>query len=232
MAPRIAITTALAAILLVIGGPILAHLGVVPALAGAALFALSGFLGLGSFVAGVVAALRAKAYFAALVGSLGCLPLVALAAVTADGLRYPAINDITTDTANPPAFLHATTLPELAGKNLTFPEGNGPIIKEAYPHLAPLHLDQAPVAVHQRARALATDKRLGWTITNETPDFGGFEAVAETRLFRWKDDVVLRILPGPDGGSVVDMRSRSREGQSDLGANARRIRRFLESLAE
>lgn len=232
MAPRIAITTALAAILLVIGGPILAHLGVVPALAGAALFALSGLLGLCAFVAGVTAALRAKAYFAALVGSLGCLPLVALAAITADGLRYPAINDITTDTANPPAFVHAATLPELSGKDLQFPAENGPIIQQAYPNLAPLHLDQTPTAVHQRAKALATDKALGWTITREMPDFGGFEAIAETRLFRWKDDVVLRILPGPDGGSIVDMRSRSREGQSDLGANARRIRRFLEALAE
>jgi uncharacterized protein (DUF1499 family) len=33
-----------------------------------------------------------------------------------------------------------------------------------------------------------------------------------------------------DGGSVVDVRSKSRDGQGDLGANARRIRAFRTAL--
>jgi uncharacterized protein (DUF1499 family) len=86
--------------------------------------------------------------------------------------------------------------------------------------------------VHQRARAIAASKPFGWTITKEGENYSGFEAIAETRLFKWKDDVVVRIRPDGDGACVVDLRSRSREGKGDLGANARRIRHFLEALQE
>ena len=44
------------------------------------------------------------------------------------------------------------------------------------------------------------------------------------------DDVVVRVRPGAQGGSIVDVRSRSRVGQSDLGANAARIRRLSAAL--
>jgi uncharacterized protein (DUF1499 family) len=53
--------------------------------------------------------------------------------------------------------------------------------------------------------------------------------VATTRWFGFKDDVAIRISPA-GAGSRVDMRSRSRVGRSDLGANARRIREFLARL--
>jgi hypothetical protein len=53
------------------------------------------------------------------------------------------------------------------------------------------------------------------------------------RWVRFKDDVVLRIVPTQDGaGSRVDMRSTSRIGVSDLGVNAKRIRAFLQALSD
>jgi len=226
------ITLALSAIVCMIAGPGLAHVGLLPTLAGLALFALSGLLGLAALIVAVVAAVRFKAYFPALVGMLGCLPLVAVAAGTIDGLRYPPINDIATDTADAPAFNHAPTLPELAGRDWAFPMENAAPIAAYYPYLHPLRLDEPALQVNQRARAVATSKHFGWTITHETENYGGFEAVAETRLFRWKDDVVVRIRPDGDQACIVDVRSRSREGKSDLGANARRIRRFLDALQE
>jgi uncharacterized protein (DUF1499 family) len=41
---------------------------------------------------------------------------------------------------------------------------------------------------------------------------------------------VIRVSPTPDG-SRVDIRSHSRVGRGDLGANARRVRDFTSRLA-
>ena len=64
------------------------------------------------------------------------------------------------------------------------------------------------------------------------PQAGTLEATAETLFFRFKDDVVVRVRPDPAraGGSIVDMRSISRVGGSDIGVNAKRIRAFLADL--
>ena len=61
---------------------------------------------------------------------------------------------------------------------------------------------------------------------------GIVEATATTLFFRFKDDVVVRVRPDParPGGSIVDMRSISRVGGSDVGVNAERIRAFLADL--
>jgi len=56
------------------------------------------------------------------------------------------------------------------------------------------------------------------------------EARATSKLFRFVDDVAIRIR-SKDGGSVVDIRSKSRVGQGDLGANANRIRAIAAELA-
>jgi uncharacterized protein (DUF1499 family) len=42
--------------------------------------------------------------------------------------------------------------------------------------------------------------------------------------------VRVRPDPSPKGGSIVDMRSISRVGGSDVGVNAERIREFLVDL--
>lgn len=65
------------------------------------------------------------------------------------------------------------------------------------------------------------------------------EGVATTRLMRFRDDFVIRIRQEPRGAAEdgaasvrVDMRSASRVGKGDLGANAARVRGFLEALRE
>lgn len=57
------------------------------------------------------------------------------------------------------------------------------------------------------------------------------EGVAESRIFRLRDDFVVRVRPEEGGGTRVDMRSKSRVGRGDLGANAERIHEFLQALA-
>ena len=100
--------------------------------------------------------------------------------------------------------------------------------KRAYPDLTSIRLTVPP----DRAFALveATAKSLGWDVASAVPAEGRLEATDTTRWFGFKDDVVVRVVPAPEG-SLVDVRSVSRVGRSDLGANARRVRAFVAALS-
>jgi uncharacterized protein (DUF1499 family) len=70
---------------------------------------------------------------------------------------------------------------------------------------------------------------LGWRIVAAVPAEGRLEATATTPVLRFKDDVVVRVVPALNG-SRVDIRSVSRFGRGDMGANAKRVRAFLAAL--
>jgi uncharacterized protein (DUF1499 family) len=76
-----------------------------------------------------------------------------------------------------------------------------------------------------QARAADVARALGWRISEDDPESGRIEAVATTRVFGFEDDVVIRVR-ARGSAARVDLRSRSRFGQGDLGANAARIRAF------
>jgi uncharacterized protein (DUF1499 family) len=78
-------------------------------------------------------------------------------------------------------------------------------------------------------RAVAAAKAMGWDIVASDPAGGRIEATDTTFWFGFKDDVVVRVTPQP-AGSRVDVRSLSRVGGGDLGANAARIRAFLAAV--
>jgi uncharacterized protein (DUF1499 family) len=78
--------------------------------------------------------------------------------------------------------------------------------------------------------ALATARDLGWEVTGDDRGAGVIRAVATTRVFRFKDDVTVTVRTEGDG-TTVGVRSKSRIGKGDLGANARRIRAFQAELA-
>ena len=90
-----------------------------------------------------------------------------------------------------------------------------------------MRLDLPPARTFDLADRAA--RKMGWDIVALVPEQGRIEATASTLLFGFKDDVVIRITPEA-GGSRVDMRSVSRVGGSDIGANARRIRAFMKEL--
>ena len=70
---------------------------------------------------------------------------------------------------------------------------------------------------------------MGWEIVASDAAKGTIEATATTALFGFKDDVVIRL--SADGANTkVDMRSASRAGVSDLGANAARIAAYFDTL--
>jgi len=141
----------------------------------------------------------------------------------------PHIHDITTDTETPPAFVALRGVRERSPNGADY---GGPAVaaeqRRGYPDLAPLSLRVPP----DRAFAMveATAKALGWQVSAVVPAEGRLEATDTTKWFGFKDDIVVRVAPTLDG-SRVDIRSVSRLGQSDLGANARRIHAFLAALS-
>jgi uncharacterized protein (DUF1499 family) len=142
--------------------------------------------------------------------------------------RVPAIHDVTTDTMQPPPFLAVLPLREGA---LNPVEYGGPDVaakqKQAFPDIVPLTLDLPPARAFDRA--LAAARSMGWDLVASDPAGGRIEATDTTFWFGFKDDVVIRVTPQPNG-SRVDVRSLSRVGGGDIGANAARVRKYLAAL--
>jgi uncharacterized protein (DUF1499 family) len=209
-------------------GAVVAHFGLAPPLVGFGLFALGGLAGIVGVVGGATTSFRYGLNLGRAGIFFGILPAAAIVLGVWSARDLPRINDITTDVADPPAFVHAPTLPGNRGRDLSFPEAFGPIITSAYPDLEPLRLAEPPEKVFARAALLAGGVRR-WTVTYVDEGSGILEGHERTRVFRFVDDFVVRVRPDA-GGTRVDMRSKSRDGQGDLGANAARIRSFLGKL--
>src|SRR3954468_509223 len=151
-----------------------------------------------------------------------------IAALAWKASRVPAIHDVTTDTVQPPPFVAIVPLREGA---LNPVEYGGPEVAakqtQAFPDIAPLTLNVAPARAFDRA--LASARAMGWDLVASDPAGGRIEATDTTFWFGFKDDVVIRVTPQPNG-SRIDVRSLSRVGVGDIGANASRIRKYLANL--
>ncbi len=195
----------------------------------------SAYTGLAAGAVSLVAAtlaLHRRSRLGALLALLALLAGAAVAAVPYAHLRIarsvPPIHDITTDTEEPPRFVEIVALRADAPNPSDYAgEEAAAMQRKAYPEIEPALLEIAPNEAFDRA--LAVGKSLGWEIVAAVPSEARIEATDETLFFGFKDDVVVR-LRADDGGSRVDVRSVSRVGRSDVGANARRIRRFLDAL--
>jgi len=194
-------------------------------------------IGVISFVAGIVAVIvvlrrnrtadRSRVFVgtalaAVVVGFLGVQFLGAMG--------VPPIHDITTDVADPPSYDAVVKLrgegPDI--NTLTYDaEKLPPLQKAAYPKVVPLDVSAAPAAAFDAVAAVLPG--LGLEVVNADPNALRIEAVATTFWFGFKDDVVVRIRP-TDTGSRIDVRSVSRVGVGDSGANAKRIVRILDAI--
>jgi uncharacterized protein (DUF1499 family) len=140
----------------------------------------------------------------------------------------PRIHDVSTDTTNPPTFEAVVPL-RLGAKNPSeYVPATAAAQRQGYPDIAPLKLPLAPSVAFDNAERAA--RAMGWQVVAAAPDKLRIEAIDTTLLFGFKDDIVVRITP-QDGGSVVDVRSLSRVGGSDFGANAKRVRAYLKRVA-
>ena len=217
---------------LVIGGPVLHRLGVLglgPALLavplGGGLSLLAVILTAFIFVGGrPMPAGRTPTLAAAGLAILtGVVPLM----LVVPGFGVPQIHDITTDPDDPPRFLAVMPLRGETANSLDYPPETARAQREGYSDLSTVTMPGEPAALVERSREVAAE--LGWDIVDVDPDGGRLEASETTFWFGFIDDVVVRIRPA-GGGSEIDVRSVSRVGVSDLGANAARIRRFINRL--
>ena len=151
-----------------------------------------------------------------------------------EGENFPPIHDISTDTINPPTYVAVLPLRADAPNTVVF--GGSPNMTaerqtqmqvEAYPDIVPHLLDASEAEIFERA--VKAVNSMGWELVAAIPEDGRIEATATTFWFRFKDDVVIRIRS--EGTQTrVDARSLSRVGNGDVGANAKRLRKFFEIL--
>lgn len=142
--------------------------------------------------------------------------------------QLPRIHDVSTDLDDPPRFVAVVPLRQGARNPVDYLPAAAAEQRRGYPDIVPLRLPQPPAQVFARAERAA--RAMGWQVVAVVPEDGRIEATDTTLLFGFKDDVVIRVRPQAEG-SVVDVRSLSRVGGSDFGVNARRVRRFLQTLA-
>lgn len=111
-----------------------------------------------------------------------------------------------------------------------------PRINDIQTGATPQYADLQPQRFNQPVEkvfdaALAVSQAMGWDFRERSREKGIIEAVATTRLFKFKDDVTITIT-SEGAATVVNVRSKSRIGKGDLGTNARRIRAFQAELAK
>jgi hypothetical protein len=141
---------------------------------------------------------------------------------------FPIINDISTDLDDPPKFVRCAQLEENRGRDMAYPASFADKQRLGYPNLRGRTLPVAPEQALDRARA-ALESLPGVEVVDVDFAAGRLEATGISRVFRFVDDVVVRVRP-EGTGSRIDMRSKSRVGRGDLGANAARIESFLLAL--
>lgn len=205
-------------------------------------------------VVGLILALAVKprtgwrgALVAMIIPGLG----LAYAGVIAAGASaVPPVHDISTDIQDPPAFgadvlaARAALPGGNAVESMTAPistlasytrmrnpaiagQSVGALGRRANPDLMSLPLTMPVNRATQAAAGVA--RELGWQVVRVDPEAGRVEATVESFWFGFKDDIVVRVRPA-GAGSTLDIRSTSRVGVSDLGANAKRVRAFLTAM--
>lgn len=204
--------------------------------AGFALAALALVLGLG----GIIGIWRTGRPGAARIGFGMVLALMILSVPFSVGLlarSYPLLNDVTTDTANPPEFRTLATARSGRANPAKYPgSGFAAVQTESYPDLKPLDVNRPPAETFDLV--LEVLKKLQLTIVAEEEPteenaIGRAEAVDRTLILGFYDDVAVRVTPigDPDAPqSRIDLRSASRYGRSDFGANAQRMRDMMREI--
>ena len=149
----------------------------------------------------------------------------------ARALKLPVIDDITTDTANPPRF---DVLARLRPRGTTeYRARFADLQRQAYPEITPIQQDATPKQVYDVTLAIINKRK--WLVVDARPPAprrdAVIEAVVRTPIMGFRDDVVIRIRPSGEGARV-DVRSASRYGLHDFGTNARRVRALLDDIDE
>lgn len=147
-------------------------------------------------------------------------------------LASPPLNDITTDFETPPAFNAIAKLRPAGAHDTSYDrDRNRPLQQAQYPDIRPIVINRsAPEAFDITLQAI---RRQRFEIVAESePDNTGvatIEATGRTIVIGFRDDISVRII-GRGGQSRIDVRSASRWGEHDFGANAARVRAVIRAI--
>ena len=136
---------------------------------------------------------------------------------------YPPIHDITTDFQDPLTFTQAEQQRGASANSLEIDKDATAQQQTAYPDLQTLRSTLSIDAAFDRALQVASD--MGWEVYHQDRNAGVIEAVDTTSIMAFKDDIIIRVRSNAQG-TLLDLRSVSRVGIGDIGANAKRIRSF------
>jgi Protein of unknown function (DUF1499) len=162
------------------------------------------------------------------------------AALATTFLSLPSLSDVSTASTNPPAFAVLGKQRGPGANSATYDAGRlVPLQAQAYPDIRTLVIPRSAEEIYEVILDLVRGRRgLGWRVAAEdAPQArpapakpGLIEATDRTLILGFTDDIVIRVA-GNDNEARVDIRSQSRYGRHDFGANAARIRRFVRELS-
>jgi len=155
----------------------------------------------------------------------------------------PPIHDISTDIGNAPAFVTLLAKRKGAPNPARY---DGPVVvsyggekmttavaqKNAYQDIKSLERLDSKTPQHDFVaryfwRALNAVNGLGWQVASFDLKSGRIEATSKTAWFGTVSDIVIRVKPAGQIGVRIDIRAKSRVGQSDAGRNADLVHAFL-----
>lgn len=145
----------------------------------------------------------------------------------------PRIHDITTSLTDIPQFTKALEQRKASDNSLAYDEKVASQQQTAYPELSTLVTTFSLGDALKKSTELA--KQLGWSVHFIDEKQGIIEATHTSALFGFVDDIIIRIREGDantGNQTHIDLRSASRVGESDLGANAERIKIFMDLFAQ
>ncbi len=90
-----------------------------------------------------------------------------------------------------------------------------------FPELKSRRYEAPPSLLFDVARRAV--QGLKWEVTTMDDSKNEIHAVVTTKLWKFKDDVTIQIQPAQPSGSWLSIRSSSRVGKGDLGANTRHV---------
>jgi hypothetical protein len=165
-----------------------------------------------------------------------------------EGLKAPAIHDVTTDPEDPPQFVALAKRP--AGANGPAFNGNAMIdyrgehntvsymlheyyagiTKPLMPILPSTPTNPAPPTAKMFWRCFNRAKDMGWHIADYNEKEGRIEAQASSFWFGQISDIVIRIRPAGTLGARFDMRAQTLMGNRDFGHNLELIKTYRATL--
>jgi uncharacterized protein (DUF1499 family) len=150
-------------------------------------------------------------------------------------MRLPVLNDVSTDPRDPPAFSQSREAQAARGGMVhgAIAPGTAAAERAAYPGVQPILVELEADEAYQIALKAAVAR--GWKIVEKSPPgvgrsgLGHIDAIDRTLIMGFPDDITIRVKPLA-GQTRIDVRSASRYGRSDFGANASRIEKYAQEL--